>query len=100
MRGPGEESPRLESRGLECALAIVGGNWNNRSNAGLWNWNLNNASSNANVHIGRQTLISRYRSNTALHSPWRLPKIRRKEQGLVGRSPSRNTLRLIRRQSS
>jgi len=38
-------------------LAHVGGNWNNGSNAGLSYWNLNNTSSNANVNIGRQTLI-------------------------------------------
>lgn len=39
-------------------LALVGANWNNGSNAGPSYWNLNNASSNANVNIGGQTLIS------------------------------------------
>jgi len=52
---------------LECALAHVGGNWNNGSNAGLSYWNLNNASSNANVNIGRQTLIGN-RARSPLHS--------------------------------
>jgi hypothetical protein len=37
---------------LGCAVAHVGGNWNNGSNAGLWNWNLNNSSANTNVITG------------------------------------------------
>lgn len=43
---------------MGCTLALVGGNWNNGANAGLSYWNLNNSSGNANVNIGRQTLIS------------------------------------------
>ena len=30
----------------------VGGNWNNGTNAGLWNWNGNNAASNVNSNLG------------------------------------------------
>jgi RNA-directed DNA polymerase len=45
---------------MECALAYVGGNWNNGSNAGLTNWNLNNSSSNTNMNMGGQTLIRIY----------------------------------------
>lgn len=47
-------------------LAHVGGNWNNGSNAGSSYWNLNNSSGNANVNIGRQTLISAI--HISLHS--------------------------------
>jgi len=54
-------------------LAIVGGNWNNAANAGVSNWNLNNASSNTNTNIGCQTLIGK-RKNKYLHfvllTPW------------------------------
>lgn len=32
--------------------AIVGGNFNNRVNAGLRYWNLNNSPGNANINIG------------------------------------------------
>lgn len=39
-------------------LALFGGGWNNGSNTGVSYWNLNNSSANANVNIGRQTLIS------------------------------------------
>ena len=38
--------------GGRCKLAQFGGNWNNGANAGLFFWNLNNTSSNANVTIG------------------------------------------------
>ena len=39
---------------VACAipLLIVGGNWNNGDNAGLWNWNGNNDATNANGNIG------------------------------------------------
>lgn len=40
-------------------LAHFGGNWNNGTNAGLSYWNLNNSSTNANLNIGRQTLIKK-----------------------------------------
>jgi hypothetical protein len=40
--------------------AAVGGNWNNGSNAGLFYWNLNNASSNANVNYGGRLLIENF----------------------------------------
>ena len=39
-------------------LTLFGGSWNNGSNLGVSNWNLNNSSANANVNIGRQTLVS------------------------------------------
>lgn len=32
--------------------ALRGGNWNNSSNAGLFNWNLNNTPSNTDWNIG------------------------------------------------
>jgi hypothetical protein len=41
---------------MKCVLAILDGNWNNGTNAGLSYWNLNNTSSNSNINIGRQTL--------------------------------------------
>lgn len=73
---------------LGCAVAHVGGNWNNGSNAGPWNWNLNNSSSNANVNIGGRLFISKPRIKYLLHSifhaPWQ--KSGRKEQGLVALS--------------
>ena len=61
-------------------LAHFGGNWNNGSNAGFSYWNLNNSSSNANVNIGRQTLISSKKINLyfAHHLPYHLVKIRPK----------------------
>lgn len=46
---------------MGCAFAHVGGNWNNGTNTGLFNWNLNNTSSNTNVNIGSQTLISKFK---------------------------------------
>lgn len=70
---------------MECVLAQVGGNWNNGSNAGLSNWNLNNTSSNTNVNIGALTLIRKIDMKlSALHIPHHLVKIRPTEQGLVG----------------
>jgi len=67
---------------LFCGFAHFGGNWNNGSNAGLFNWNLNNSSSNTNLNIGRQTLIRK--NIIASHSPYHLVKIKPKEHGLVG----------------
>jgi hypothetical protein len=32
--------------------AISGGNWNNSSNAGVWNCNWNNARTNSNDNVG------------------------------------------------
>lgn len=34
--------------------ALLSGNWNNAANAGTFNWNLNNATSNVNRNIGSQ----------------------------------------------
>jgi len=47
----------LEQRGTGCALALLGGNWNNGANDGLSYWNLNNTSSNTNINIGARLLI-------------------------------------------
>nr|DAP18690.1 MAG TPA: hypothetical protein [Caudoviricetes sp.] len=38
-------------------VARVGGNSNNGANDGLWYWNLNNASSNANWNCGARVFI-------------------------------------------
>lgn len=38
-------------------VARVGGNLNNGANAGLWYWNLNNTSSNANWNCGARVFI-------------------------------------------
>ena len=38
-------------------FAIVGGNWNNGSNAGMFYWNFNNDSSNTNSNIGSRLLM-------------------------------------------
>lgn len=54
---------------MRCALALLDGNWNNRTNAGLSYWNLNNTSSNANINIGGQTLIRKdYQCNCISYS--------------------------------
>ena len=54
-------------------LALFGGNWNNGSALGVSNWNLNNSSANANVNIGRQTLVSKiyhYFLHSIIHTAW------------------------------
>ena len=38
-------------------FAHVGGNFNNGANCGLWYWNFNNDSSNANFNIGCRVFI-------------------------------------------
>jgi len=77
-------------------IALFGGYWSSGANAGLSYWYLNNTSSNTNLNIGRQTLVSKL-NKISMHliilTAWW--KLGRKEQGLVGFS--RNTLRLIRR---
>lgn len=41
-----------------CILfALVGGRYDNGINAGLWYWNVNNASSNYSINIGARPLI-------------------------------------------
>ena len=47
---------------FECVIcgvfiALVGGRFDNGSNAGLWYWNYNNASSLANTTVGARLLI-------------------------------------------
>lgn len=40
------------SRFISEYFPIVGGNWNNAANAGLWSLNVNNSASNSNSNIG------------------------------------------------
>lgn len=64
-------------------ILIVGGNWNNASNAGLFQFNANNASSNSNSNIGARPLVYSPKCPRRLsHSPRR--KFYRLGQGLVG----------------
>ena len=42
---------------LVFRFSLVGGNYNNGTNAGLWLWNLNNTSSNTNGNLGARLLI-------------------------------------------
>ena len=51
----------MNALGMPGTTALFSGNWNNASNAGTFNWNLNNATSNVNSNIG--TLL---RKSTAL----------------------------------
>jgi hypothetical protein len=55
---------------------MFGANWNNGSNAGLFYWNLNNTSGNANVNIGGRTLIRDGYEIFASYIPHLLVKIR------------------------
>ena len=66
----------MHYRDMECALALVGGNWNNGMNDGPSYWNLNNTASNTNVNIGRQTLITVTLIFFTPHTPYLLVKIR------------------------
>jgi hypothetical protein len=47
-----KRSITIKGRGLITRVLILGGNWNNGSNAGLWCANGNNDSSNVNSNIG------------------------------------------------
>ena len=67
-------------------FAHAGGNWNNGANDGLFYWNLNNDSSNANTNIGSRLLM--VMNNHARYFPWRLPKISHKQVELVGNEKS------------
>ena len=42
----------VDNRGLGCALAQLGGNWTNGSNAGPFYWNLGSSSADAAGNIG------------------------------------------------
>lgn len=44
-----------------CFFALVGGAWSNGTKAGLWYWNVNEASSNAWTNVGARLLISFYK---------------------------------------
>jgi hypothetical protein len=46
--------------------AYVGGNFNNGLKAGLFYWNLNNGSSNANWNYGARHLINKIKINKRL----------------------------------
>lgn len=51
-----------ERNNLETTLkkvAILGGGWNNGANAGAFDWDLNDASSNRNRNISRQLVNAR-----------------------------------------
>ena len=74
-------------------VAHVGGNWNNGSNDGVRNWNLNNSSTNTNLNIVSQTLISEFkRLHLYILSTWK--KLSRKRAW--SSSENQNTMRLIR----
>jgi len=47
----------------------VGGNYNNESNAGLFYFNANNDSSNANANIGARPLVIAFRHCAGFSSP-------------------------------
>ena len=47
-----DKVPQALGAGLLWRFAIRGGNWNNGTNAGLFNLNLNNARTNSNNNIG------------------------------------------------
>ena len=63
---------------------MVGGNYNNGTNAGLWYFNANNDSSNSNTNIGGRLLVwlSLF---IARVSPHRSVKILSSGRSLVGR---------------
>lgn len=42
----------MQAGGTKCKVALVGGNWNNGTNAGLFNWNVNNTTCRE-VKIGK-----------------------------------------------
>lgn len=44
-------------------LPVVGGNWNNGSNAGVFNRNWNNSRSNSNNNVGFRCALPDYGSN-------------------------------------
>lgn len=48
-------------------MPICGGNWNNGSNAGVFNVNLNNPRSNANSHIGFRSALLSYARIRIVH---------------------------------
>jgi len=49
---------------------MVGGNYNNASNAGLWYFNANNASSNSNANIGARLLVFQISLRGLSHTAW------------------------------
>ena len=46
--------------GFCTSLGLVGGNYNNGSNAGAFYWNMNNSSSNSNLNLACRVLICKY----------------------------------------
>ena len=71
----------IEGYANRVFVLIVGGNWNNGANAGLWNWNGNNTASNANANIGGRICCE---VSYDLHILDLLVENYRKECGLVG----------------
>lgn len=61
---------------MGCVAAQFGANWNNGSNAGLSNWNLNNSSANVNLNIGGRQLIREKYIFFASYIPHPLVKIK------------------------
>ena len=49
----------MNKQGLTRHAALIGSYWNNDLNAGTFNWNLNNATSNVNRNIGTRTIFVR-----------------------------------------
>jgi hypothetical protein len=43
---------KMVKQGLSGLTTLISGNWNNGTNTGTFNWNLNNATSNVNRNIG------------------------------------------------
>lgn len=69
---------------MHCVLN-VGGNWNNRSNAGLFYFNGNNSTSNSNSNIGAHIIYKKLATQffIALIFPHLLVKIARLRHSLV-----------------
>jgi hypothetical protein len=72
---------------MACICAIVSSNWNNGANAGTFNWNLNNASSNSNRNISTHLLCGVFKFKTHFDKMRALPlgKTHNNEQCRVSR---------------
>jgi len=49
-------------------VLMVGGNWNNAGNAGLFYFNANNSSSNTSTNIGARPLVIKASMCRSLHT--------------------------------
>ncbi len=45
-------------------MLYIGGNWDNTSNAGLWNWNSNWNGTNTNSNVGGRNLLQDLKHST------------------------------------